>query len=284
MNTRPVVPSLVLLASLSLTTACAQQGIKSNNVKGSSPIVGGTTDTGDEEVALILYNDPSNPNNEFVCSGTLISPTAVLTAGHCGVVDDTCNSPDNPTTCAPLIAANYMVLGGTSPIDTNTWEITNPDWTASVTAVNPNPNYGSDDTGAPMSDVTVLNIGAITVNNGSGPTPVAWLSTQDDDAYATGNTVTAVGFGITDGTTQVGVGTKRSVGLQIQSQDANTFTFGSADANTCSGDSGGPAFEMINGVQTVVGTTSYGDQTCTQLGVDMRTDANAAFISQFTGD
>ena len=71
--------------------------------------------------------------------------------------------------------------------------------------------------------------------------------------------------------------------MSIQSHTTSTFQFGSSSKNTCSGDSGGPAIESINGVDTVVGTTSYGDQNCTQLGVDMRVDANRAFISQYAG-
>ena len=40
----------------------------------------------------------------------------------------------------------------------------------------------------------------------------------------------------------------------------------------CSGDSGGPSFVNIDGVDKVVGITSFGDRDCAQFGVDQRTD------------
>ena len=46
-----------------------------------SPIVGGTKATGYPEAALIDFG--SNGQTSYACSGTLIAPRVVLTAGHC---------------------------------------------------------------------------------------------------------------------------------------------------------------------------------------------------------
>jgi len=42
-----------------------------------------------------------------------------------------------------------------------------------------------------------------------------------------------------------------------------------------------PALEVVNHVETVIGIVAYGDQTCSQLAVYERTDANAAFIAAY---
>ena len=38
---------------------------------------------------------------------------------------------------------------------------------------------------------------------------------------------------------------------------------------------------MINGVQKIVGVTSFGDQSCEQFGVDMRVDSTIDFIGEY---
>jgi hypothetical protein len=47
----------------------------------------------------------------------------------------------------------------------------------------------------------------------------------------------------------------------------------------CDGDSGGPAFATIGGVEVVVGVTSSGDAQCSQGGHDTRVDAYTSFLS-----
>lgn len=280
-NMKPLL--ILAAAALLLTSACdGQLPMTPRTTAGSSDIIGGTTDTGDDAVALIVFQDPSNAQNTYVCTGTLIAQNVLLTAGHCGVTDETCNSPGGPSTCHANPASGYEVLGGTNPVDSATWQTTNPTWYASVSSVHPHPGYGSDSTGAPVNDVSVMILGSIHVLSGSAPAPMPWLSSPNNAAYATGTHFRAAGYGITSGTTQAGVGTKRKVTLTIAAHNTMEFSFGSSTANTCSGDSGGPAIASINGVDTLIGTTSYGDQNCTQIGVDMRVDALANFIAPFT--
>src|SRR5262249_30740045 len=53
-------------------------------------------------------------------------------------------------------------------------------------------------------------------------------------------------------------------------------------SQTCEGDSGGPAFATVGGIETVVGTTSSGDALCTMQARDMRVDAYvSAFIAPY---
>lgn len=271
-----------LASVMGLAAGCAPQlpGLAPEGA-GDEPIIGGSVDTGDPAVALIVFQDPSN-GESYVCTGTLISPTAILTAGHCSVKNAECNAPGGPSTCYAAPAAGYVVLGGTYPIDSS-WNLKSPTWSASVTGVHPHPGYGSDATGAPFHDLAILNIGPIQVHSGSAPQPLAWLSAVDNSVFATGKTFKAVGYGVTNGQSGAGTGTKRMVTLTIEDHDAATFSYGTSSQNTCSGDSGGPAIQVIAGVPTVIGTTSYGDYNCTQSGVNMRTDYDRAFIAQWAG-
>lgn len=265
---------MMCVAALLTLAGCEQQ------LPGDAPeasrdegIIGGTVDTGDPAVALIVF---SGSQGSYVCTGTLISDDAVLTAGHCSVKNDACSG----SSCVANPASGYIVLGGTYPIDSN-WEINDPSWSAEVTSVHPHPGYGSGSNGAPIHDVAILKIAPIQVYSGSKPQPLAWLSTTNNSAFATGNTFKAVGYGVTNGNTGAGTGTKRKVTLTIAGHNSSEFWYGGNGTNTCSGDSGGPAIATVNGVPTVIGTTSYGDYNCTQDGVNMRTDAERAFISQY---
>lgn len=226
-----------------------RRGATPHLAKGSSPIIGGTTDSGHPAVGL-LYNSSQG----YLCSGTLIAPNVFLTAGHC-------TQPDSN-------AANYQVGGGTDPFN-------GADWVFDVSEVHTNPAYNQNDFGIGDTGILILTNG-----QGNVPQPMAWLDHTDDSAYQTGTNFTAVGYGITSGSGQDS-GTKRTVSLQVMDQDSQNFAYGSQSKNTCEGDSGGPAIENINGVDTVIGTVSYGDSNCQQYGVDMRVDEESSFISQY---
>jgi uncharacterized protein (TIGR03382 family) len=51
----------------------------------------------------------------------------------------------------------------------------------------------------------------------------------------------------------------------------------------CEGDSGGPTFTDVDGIQTIVGITSFGDQNCQFFGADTRVDAEIAFADDHIG-
>ena len=55
-------------------------------------------------MAFVAYFDPSG-NPEFVCSGTVVSPNVVLTAGHCAV---------DEATGVPLDPSGFRVVTGNS--------------------------------------------------------------------------------------------------------------------------------------------------------------------------
>lgn len=72
-----------------------------------------------------------------------------------------------------------------------------------------------------------------------------------------GQSVFYLGYGTTSGEASfLGLGTKRSVNLPIDSVDAETYNTKFDDRGLCHGDSGGPGLILIDGVPTIVGLTS----------------------------
>jgi hypothetical protein len=96
-----------------------------------------------------------------------------------------------------------------------------------------------------------------------------------------GAQVRLVGYGLTSASQPNTSGVKRQAPATLNSFDAVKFSVGDAQHETCNGDSGGPAFMTIGGVETIIGTTSYGDTNCMLGGFDMRVDAEVGFIDPF---
>jgi hypothetical protein len=83
MNTR----SFAALSTLTLAAACSSGPTPERAGITEEAITGGQTDTTDPaaeaDVVVSLASPGQGPGGVGFCSGTLISPTAVLTAGHC---------------------------------------------------------------------------------------------------------------------------------------------------------------------------------------------------------
>ena len=75
------------------------------------------------------------------------------------------------------------------------------------------------------------------------------------------------------------IGQKRHAMNRVASVTENIFT-GGAGADTCNGDSGGPAFMTVEGVEVIAGVTSFGDPSCTGSGSYTRVDVFAQDIDR----
>jgi hypothetical protein len=96
-----------------------------------------------------------------------------------------------------------------------------------------------------------------------------------------GRPLRIVGYGLNDGSLQTGAGVKREALTKLRSISAMLIGVGDSKHGTCNGDSGGPAFMNIGGVETIVGVTSYGNADCTDGGFDARVDTDLAFIDAY---
>ena len=59
----------------------------------SAPILSGTFDTTDTSVVALLITSAEGPQDDALCSGTVVSPHVVLTAAHC--LDEAIAGPIN---------------------------------------------------------------------------------------------------------------------------------------------------------------------------------------------
>jgi len=212
-------------------------------------IVGGTLVPGSEADAVVVV---SYDNGTGVCSGTLIAPSVVLTAGSC--------LPD-PN------ASLYLVLGGADPFSTALFSI-------AASAVHRHPAY---------DDQTLAHdVGVIELASPAPVTPLPWLAT-DLGVYEPGLSATFLGFGVTNAATQQGFGLRRGGVAPITEKNTDSFAIdASLGQSPCGGDSGGPALPADSVLtDIVIGVASYGDQDCAQYAVFTRTDTNADFLSLY---
>ena len=179
------------------------------------------------------------------CTGTLISARRVVTAAHC---------------LEGVSASSLRFVIGAS--------VGQPEATLKVSSVTPHPNYN------PSS--LKNDIGYVDLAQNAPVAPMPVLPSMDSSFV--GQEFVFVGYGVSNGFSQTGAGTKRFVNMAISQVGATQFSYAVPNKNTCNGDSGGPAFAQVGGELLLAGVTSYGDANCVQYGVDTRTDVYVDFL------
>jgi len=217
-------------------------------------IVGGSTDADDPSVVAV-YGQQPGARSGFLCTGSVIAPTVILTAAHCVSPLETGDGAEFTVITGPDIdksGAKQLAVSGV---------YANPLWS-------PDNLEGGHDQGIViLSQPTSLR-----------PLPI---NRRKLASSQTGRAVRIVGYGLDDGSRQTGAGVKRQAITSLGTIFTNLILVGNSRHGTCNGDSGGPAFMNIDGVETIVGTTSYGNADCTDGGFDARVDTDLAFIDEY---
>jgi secreted trypsin-like serine protease len=228
---------------LAAATACASLALTASP---SLAVVGGQDAAPGEfpSVAEITFG------SSFLCTGTLIAPTWVLTAGHCGSM--TGAAVGTPASWpAPLIdvriGSNKSGQGQKAPVSR---AIVEPDYLATS-----------------GHDITLLQLASPST---FAPTKVAGSS--EGSLWSPSTLETIAGWGTTseNGDTpdtlqdaQVPITTDATCAGAYSDFDATTMVcagFPQGGVDTCQGDSGGPLFgRTAAGDLKVVGATSFGE-------------------------
>lgn len=256
---RIVVASLLALAS---SAAADPAGTPTTSVGATSaPVIGGTAvPPGKWPDAVAVLGAQGS------CSGTLVAPDVVITAGHCAEV--------NPT---QVIAdtTNYNAAGG------------KPATVKSITA------YPSWET---SYDVSVIVLTAPI----AGVTPRKLGTACTFDGFAAGTMVHLVGFGLTD---TAGQGNNTALneamapvtdatcgggnGCVAAVAPGGEFVAGGSGTDSCFGDSGGPVYLDTPRGTVVIAAVSRGlDNAATPCGgggIYVRTDKVVQWIETTTG-
>lgn len=207
----------------------------------AQPVTHSTADDGDSAIVALV------DGGGLRCTGALIAARVVLTAAHClGGSRDAWPRVD--------FGAG---LPGTSAL-------------AKVLDARPLPGF------APSTledDLALLLLDAeAPADRKPAVLSEAPLSPADE-----GRAVRVVGYGL-QRTGDSEPARRRQGNATIEAVDGRSFTVAGAPSQPCAGDSGGPAFLTVDGVERLVGVTSSGDPDCQSFARETRVDL---FVSSF---
>jgi hypothetical protein len=243
------VPHLLLAVTAALSLGCADVPTSTSTLSPTAPslIVSGVPDAGQHPyVVVLLLTDAAGAT--YLCSGALLSPTVVLTAGHCtdGIVSVRVYTNE-------VLKAPVTSFAGTA--------YTYSDFC--LGCGNGLPGFAQGDVG-----IVVL----------SQPVPTSVVGEYAQlpalgqvDALAKGSTIDLVGYGVQKRYVGGGppqwdwegsISRRRTSGELVSGQFVNSGSFIRITANAakgkggiCFGDSGGP--DLIGGTDTVIAVNSY---------------------------
>jgi hypothetical protein len=221
----------------------------------AQPVVGAEVTTGDPGVVALI--DGGGTGYVF-CTGTLVSPRVILTAGHC--IDDAMGS---------VVAhfGDYTEVGGLRIGAVAT--LSHPNW-------NGNLNNGHD-------------VGVVLLSVAQDPALAVPMNTTPLDTMI-GADYRVVGFGIHDRVTREIDGRKRTAMMRIAGiaglngdyvEVTDPDPTMDPDTAICQGDSGGPGLIDVGGVEMIAGVHSYSIEGCFNPSGDSRVDVLIDFIQPY---
>ncbi len=252
--------ALVSCLAVSVFVAACVDPAERVDVSDQAIVGGVSANVGDYPTAVAIVS-------RGLCTGTLIAPDVVLTAAHCLLPSLLGFSSQEEVTAGTQVVFDTDDIRGGGGFQVK----------AAVTM--PHPAFTTSTIGD--NDVGLIWLAQAVTDR--APTPINRFY---DDA-APGVVVTQVGYGVSAPGDQGTAGKLRMVQSKQTTacqpygagSDSNLLCFSQSDGTgKCEGDSGGPSYMTIGGIQRVVGITSFGDQNCAQFGADTRVDAELDFL------
>lgn len=234
----------------------------------SSSIIGGTATMPGQYPTVVFVRIGG-----FACTGTLVAPTWVLTAGNCldpAVIGLASQDQVTASTEVHLKTVDFFSDYGVVIKASATFK--DPLFSSGA--------EGSNDLGLIQLATPVTDIKPSPINPRATAAPVGTVATQ-------------VGYGITD------LADTNSLGVEYElrdrasvpcmsvkaGNDTDLLCFSHADhRGACRGDGGGPAFAMVAGRPTVIGVGSFSDPDCAVYDAMTRIDAERAFLMTYVPD
>lgn len=244
-----------------------------------SAIVYGFVDTSNvfENTGAFIVKSPTTGNVFPICSGTLVSPTVFLTAGHCTFFFE--------AELTPLGYTAFVSFDNPIPFGNLTTPSTR---LAPVIQVVTNPGFNQSQ--SDPGDIAVLILDARdTLGITPATLPPAGLLDELSVQNGLKNAVfTPVGYGLQNrvvGAGQPFFQDRNPVPRMYAFSSFNALNNGylrlsqnpsTGDGGTCFGDSGGPNFFVYNGARLLVSITITGDTVCRATNVTYRLDTASA--------
>jgi secreted trypsin-like serine protease len=248
-----LIATLALLASLVVTAATAAA-----NPKATASVIGGHNATIAQYPSL-AYIEGVQATAGYACTGTVVAPRVVLTAGHC-VEDIESSSIVEPGKIAVATGVSNLIKIPKANI-------------SEVVQVLANPNF---DPTKLQGDAGLLILAAPV----AAP-PIALATSADATLYDPGDELTIAGWGIDDRNTghapnqlqaatvpveeagRCKRGTRRFYPFFDPTHQVCTLDSPGFKVTSCHGDSGGPAIALRpEGTPVEIGVTSLGDGSC----------------------
>ncbi len=272
-----IAAALACLGLCLIGAAGASAGEK--EAKAHASIIGGRTAT-IEELPSLAYLEGENASGGYACSGTVVAPRVVLTAGHC--VQD--------------IESGEITPPGEVAVATGVADLTQIDQ-ANVSRVSQTLVYPEFDPGELVGDAGLLILAGPV-----GAPPIRMASGADAALLAPGTQLTVAGWGLTSAKAKEGSAQLKLGLLEVQttqacrSKSSRYYPFytparqlcaldAPRDKTTaCHGDSGGPAIAVgADGVPVEVGIVSTGGPGCSPAlpNVFTRVDRVSAWVNQW---
>jgi secreted trypsin-like serine protease len=242
------MPAMRALALLFFAAACGSQPSLSTSRRA---IVGGTKDTADPANVMVAMIEAG------ACSGTVVSPHVVVTAGHC--IDPA------------LIGSGTVVqvFLGDDNNDPSQWQ--NLALWAALKERHLHPSYSKS---SANNDLAVLvTKRALTI----APLP---FNRSALSPSAVGAAVRLIGFGeiAPKNPTPTSSMVRYQTSTTLASIAAQTASTSDTQHTACDGDSGGAMLMTLGGVETLIGVISRGSPGCAGDTDAARVDTHLAFL------